>query len=88
MTKLLNYLWRGWMILLGTVFTLIFFLPVYSLSFYKSHYKYAYFFVRLWCLAMFYGMGFRYKLHNISGKEIDKNRQYQLVRDADTRSIV
>ena len=79
MTKILNYFWRGWMVLLGLVLTLIFFIPVYLLSFRKEHYKYAYFFVRLWCFAMFYGMGFRYELINLTTKKIEKNRQYVVI---------
>ena len=79
MTKFLNYLWRGWMVLLGLLLTLLFFVPVYVLSFRKEHYKYAYFFVRLWCFAMFYGMGFRYELINLTTKKIEKNRQYVVI---------
>lgn len=78
-TKLLNYIWRGWLIILGTVLTILFFIPVYSLSFKKNHFKYAYFFIRLWCLGMFYGMGFRYKLIKQHNKHIDKNRQYVII---------
>ena len=79
MTKILNYLWRGWMVILGIVFTFLFFIPVYLLSFRKEHYKYAYFFVRLWCFAMFYGMGFRYELKSLTQKKIDKNRPYVII---------
>ncbi len=79
MSKVLNYLWRFWMILLGTVLTVIFFLPVYLLSFKKSHYRYAYFFVRLWCLGMFYGMGFRYELIRHTQKKIDRKKQYVII---------
>ncbi len=79
MTKFFNYVWRGWMVILGLVFTLLFFIPVYLLSIKKAHYKYAYFFVRLWCLSMFYGMGFRYKMHALTNKKIDKNRQYVII---------
>lgn len=79
MTKVLNYLWRGWLILLGLVFTIIFFLPVYLLSIKKSHFKYAYFFMRLWCYALFFGMGFRYELIKKTKKKIDPNRQYVII---------
>ena len=79
MTKFLNYLWRGWMVLLGLLLTLLFFVPVYVLSFRKEHYKYAYFFVRLWCFAMFYGMGFRYELISLTAKRIEKDRQYVII---------
>lgn len=79
MTKILNYLWRFWMMILGIVLTLVFFIPVYILSFRKEHYKYAYIFIRLWALGMFYGMGFRYNLTNLTDKKIDKNRQYVVI---------
>ncbi len=79
MTTILNYLWRGWLILLGTVMTLIFFLPVYLLSFRKEHYKYAYYFIRMWCFGMFYGMGFRLELINLTSKKIDRNKQYVFI---------
>jgi 1-acyl-sn-glycerol-3-phosphate acyltransferase len=79
MKKILNYLWRGWMILLGIVLTLIFFVPVYLLSFRKEDYKYAYTFVRLWCFGMFYGMGFRYEFIKQTDKKIDKNQQYVII---------
>ena len=73
MTKLLNYLWRGWMIIIAGILLIIFFVPVYILSFRKEHYKYAYFFVRLWCKGIFYGMGFRYELIKLTDKKIDKD---------------
>lgn len=79
MKKLLNYLWRGWMILLGLVFTLLFFIPVYLLSLKKEWYRYTYFFVRMWCFILFYGMGFRYEFHSLTSKKIDKNRQYVII---------
>ena len=64
MKRALNYLWRGWMVLLAGILLILFFIPVYLLSIKKEHYKYAYFFVRLWCKGVFYGMGFRYELIN------------------------
>ena len=79
MTKILNYLWRAWLVVLGLVFTLLFFVPVYLLSFRKEHYKYAYIFVRLWCIIIFYGMGFRYKLHPLTTNKIDPKRQYVII---------
>lgn len=79
MSKFLNYLWRGWMVLLAGVLLILFFAPVYILSFKKEHYKYAYFFVRLWCKGVFYGMGFRYKLINQTNKKIDRNQQYVII---------
>ena len=76
MTKILNYLWRAWFILLAFIFILIFGIPVILLSVRESHFKYAYIFIRLWCLILFYGMGFRYDLIRETSKKIDKNRQY------------
>ncbi|WP_234109240.1 lysophospholipid acyltransferase family protein [Chryseobacterium sp. R2A-55] len=79
MTRLLNYLWRGWMILLGTVLTLTLGIPVLILSVRKEHYKYAYKFIRVWCFGMFFGMGFRYELIKLTTKKIEKDRQYVFI---------
>ncbi len=77
--KILNYLWRAWLLILAFVFTLIFGLPVYLLSFNKKHYKYAYRFVRYWSYCIFYGMGLRYELTRLSGETLDKNQQYVFI---------
>lgn len=77
--KILNYLWRFWMIILGIVLTLLMFLPVYILSIRKKDYKYCYFFVRLWALGMFYGMGFRYQLIRKTDKKIEESQPYIIV---------
>ena len=79
MTKFFNYLWRGWMILLGAVLTFLFVIPVLVLSIKKEHYPIAYKFIRLWCFGMFYGMGFRYEQIKLTEKKIDKNRQYVFI---------
>lgn len=79
MTRLFNYLWRGWMILLGAVLTVLLGIPVLLLSIRKEHYPMAYRFIRLWCFGMFYGMGFRYRFVNNSGKKIDPKRQYVFI---------
>lgn len=79
MTKILNYLWRGWMIILGAVLTTIFGIPVLLLSIKKEHYPYAYQFIRLWCFGMFYGMGFRYQQINLTDKKIDPKKQYVFI---------
>lgn len=76
MKTLLNYLWRIWLVVLGLVFMFILGIPVLLLSIRKEHYPYAYFFIRLWCLIVFYGMGFRYDLINLTDKKIDPKRQY------------
>lgn len=79
MKKILNYIWRGWMMILGTVLTIILGIPVLLLSIRKKDYKYAYQFIRLWCFGMFYGMGFRYELKKLTDKKIDKNTQYVFI---------
>lgn len=79
MTKILNYIWRGWMIILGAVLTIVMGIPVLLFSIRKEHYKYAYQFIRLWCIGMFYGMGFRYELKKLTDKKIDKNTQYVFI---------
>lgn len=79
MSKILNYLWRFWLIILATVLTIIFGIPVYLLSFNSKHYKYAYQFIRMWAYGIYYGMGFRYDLKNLSGKKLDKNQQYVFI---------
>lgn len=79
MTKILNHLWRFWMLLLAFVFTILFGIPVYILSFNKKHYKYAYRFIRCWSYCMFYGMGLRYELKKLSAQKLDKNQQYVFI---------
>ncbi|WP_332029203.1 lysophospholipid acyltransferase family protein [Kaistella sp.] len=79
MKKILNYVWRGWMIVLGAVLTISLGIPVLVLSIRKEHYKYAYKFIRIWCYGMFYGMGFRYNLKKLTDKKIDRNTQYVFI---------
>lgn len=79
MTVILNYLWRGWMILLGAVLTLTLGIPVLLLSIRKEHYPYAYKMIRIWCFGMFYGMGFRYTLTALTEKKIDPKTQYVFI---------
>ena len=79
MKVFLVYLWRFWMVILGTVLTLILFLPVYLLSIRKEDYKLCYFFIRFWALGMFFGMGFRYRLIKETKKKIDKKQAYVII---------
>lgn len=79
MTKFLNYCWRAWMVILGAVLTTLLGIPILLLSIRKQDYPMAYRFIRLWCFGMFYGMGFRYELRNVSGKSIDPKRQYVFI---------
>lgn len=67
------------MLILGAVLTIIMGIPVLLFSIKKEHYNYAYFFIRLWCFGMFYGMGFRYELIKLTEKKIDKNKQYVFI---------
>lgn len=76
MTVLLNYIWRLWFVILAVVATLFFGIFVYLLTFNPKHYRYCYFFIRLWCYTTFYGMGFRYSLIKEAKESIDKNKQY------------
>ncbi|MDQ1858753.1 MULTISPECIES: lysophospholipid acyltransferase family protein [unclassified Chryseobacterium] len=79
MAKILNYLWRFWLLLLAFFLTVSIGIPVYILSFNKKHYKYGYKLVRIWCFGMFYGMGFRYDLIKLSTQEKDKNIPYVFI---------
>lgn len=79
MSVILNYIWRGWLIILATVLTLIFSIPVYALSFSKKNFKTCYFFIRCWCYGIFYGMGFRYDLHSLKNLKLDPSRQYVVI---------
>ena len=79
MKKILNYIWRGWMIVMGAVLTISLGIPVLVLSIRKEDYKYAYKFIRIWCYGMFYGMGFRYNLKKLTDKKIDRNTQYVFI---------
>lgn len=67
------------MVLVAGVLLILCFIPVYLLSIRKEHYKYAYFFVRLWCFGVFYSMGFRYRLTKLTDKKIEKDRQYVII---------
>ncbi len=79
MTKILNYIWRGWFVILGIILTLLLAPPILLLSIRRENYRHAYVLVRLWCYGMFYGMGFRYTLRKWTDKKLDKNRQYVFI---------
>ena len=79
MKKILNYIWRGWMLILGTFLTILMGIPVLVFSIRKEHYPYAYKFIRFWAIGMFYGMGFRYELIKLTDQKIDKNTQYVFI---------
>ena len=67
------------MVLLGAVLTIVMGIPVMLFCIRKEHYKYAYKFIRFWCIGMFYGMGFRYELEKLTDKKIDINTQYVFI---------
>lgn len=75
----LVYLWRLWFVILNIVLVLILGPWVYLFSFRKGHYKICYFFIRLWALGVFYGMGFRYELIKKTSKSLNSNRQYIVI---------
>lgn len=79
MTRILNYIWRLWFLVLGIILTFLLGIPIYLLSFRESHYKWCYAFIRLWCLGMFYGMGFRYELIKLTHKKIEKEGKYVII---------
>ena len=79
MKKILNYIWRGWMLILGTFLTILMGIPVLVFSIRKEHYPYSYKFIRFWAIGMFYGMGFRYELIKLTDQKIDKNTQYVFI---------
>ena len=76
MTKILNYIWRGWFIVLAFIFIILFTIPVLLLSVKEKHFKYAYIFIWLFCVIVFFGMGFRYELIRKTKEKLDKNKQY------------
>jgi 1-acyl-sn-glycerol-3-phosphate acyltransferase len=66
-------------VVLAFLLTILLGLPVYLFSLNKKTYKYAYIFIRIWCYGVFYGMGMRYELINLTDKKIDKNTQYVVI---------
>ncbi len=67
------------MVFLGAVLTIILGIPILLFSIRKEHYRIAYIFIRIWCFAMFYGMGFRYELIKLTKKTIDPIKQYVFI---------
>lgn len=76
MIVIFNYLWRLWFLLLGLVATLLCAPFAYLFSYRARDFKKCYFFIRLWCLILFYGMGFRYELLSPMGKKLAPERRY------------
>jgi len=76
MKRILNYLWRIWFLILlifSTIFCGVF---AYIFAFFSKTNVISYFFIRLWCIIVFYGMGFRYKLISPKGKKINQHERY------------
>ena len=42
----------------------------------KKYFNYAHKLIRLWCVCLFYAMGFRYERFDLTSKKIEKDRQY------------
>ncbi len=76
MTRILNYIWRAWFILLAFVFIILFCIPVLLLSIREKDFKYAYVFIWLFCVIVFFGMGFRYSLIRKTSEKLDRKRNY------------
>ena len=77
--KILVYIWRGWFVLLGIVLTLFFGVFVYFMALNDKYTKQCSKLIRMWCLGMFYGMGFRYDFIKETKKNIDPNKQYIII---------
>lgn len=75
----MNYIWRGWFVLLAFFFLLLLgpFILLFSIK--PKNFPIAYWFMRLWCLAVFYGMGFRYKILNRDVPRLNPDENYILV---------
>ncbi|QCX52790.1 1-acyl-sn-glycerol-3-phosphate acyltransferase [Elizabethkingia sp. JS20170427COW] len=76
MEKILNYLWRLWFVILLIPTTLIFGFFAYLFSFSAKTFSLCYVFIRLWCLTLFYGMGFRFELDNTASKRLSPDTSY------------
>lgn len=76
LTTVLNILWRLWFAFMAFAMIIAFAIPVLLLSIREKHFKYAYIFIRLWCIVLFYGMGFRYTLKDQSESTVQKDSNY------------
>ena len=79
MSVILNLLWRLWFVLLAFLLILLFGLPVLLFSIREKDFKHAYFFMWLFCVVVFFGMGFRYELIKKTKEEIVKGRIYVFI---------
>lgn len=79
MKTLLVYLWRIWFVFLGIFLGILVGFWIYIFSINPRHYCISYRLMRLWCVGMFYGMGFRYDLIKETQRNIDSNQQYIII---------
>lgn len=79
MRKILIYIWRVWFWVLGLFLGIFIFPFIYLFAVIPKCTNISYKLTRLWCLGMFYGMGFRYELIRETTKEIDKHKQYIII---------
>lgn len=75
-TRFLNYLWRVWFFILGLSATILLAPFTYLFCLHQRTFGIAYFFIKIWCYTLFYGMGLRYSFQSTTGKEIEKGKQY------------
>jgi len=76
MKRFLNYIWRFWFLILLLFSTTLCGVFAYIFSFYTKTSKICYFFIRLWCIIIFYGMGFSYELIFHVEKELITRQKY------------
>lgn len=79
MKTLLVYIWRIWFVFLGIFLGIFLGFWIYIFSINPRHYRISYRLMRLWCVGMFYGMGFRYDLIKEIQRNIDPNQQYIII---------
>lgn len=79
MRKFLVYIWRSWFVFLAIFLGLLLGFWIYIFSINPRHYKISYRLMRLWCLGVFYGMGFRYELFQETERKINSNQQYIII---------
>lgn len=72
MKVILVYIWRAWFVVLGFVMTLSVGSFIYLFALNERTSQWSYKLIRIWCLGMFYGMGFRYELIKETRREIEK----------------
>lgn len=79
MKTIVVYLWRLWFAVLAIFLGLFLGFWIYIFSINPRHYRISYRLMRLWCLGVFYGMGFRYEVFKDTEKEINPHQQYIII---------